>query len=81
MPETVLLLLFIVALVAALSIGYGCGLGAHRHLFSTTLMSLLIVLVITEIIDLDRPRRGLIRVSQASMIRLQESLNQDVPSR
>jgi hypothetical protein len=80
-PESVLLLLFIVAMVAALSVGYGCGLGAHRHLFSTTMMSLLIVLVITVIIDLDRPRRGLIRVSQASMIRLQESMSQDARSR
>jgi hypothetical protein len=80
-PESVLLLLFIVALVAALSVGYGCGLGAHRHLFSTTMMTLLIVLVITEIIDLDRPRRGLIRVSQASMIHLQESMGPDARSR
>jgi len=80
-PETVLLLLFIVALVAALGVGYGCGLGAHRHLFSTTMMSLLIVLVIAVIIDLDRPRRGLIRISQNSMIRLQESVNRDARAR
>ena len=57
-PESVLLLLFIVALVAALCVGYGCGLSAHRQLFSTTLLALLIMLVITVIIDLDRLRRG-----------------------
>lgn len=78
-PESVLLLLFIVGLVAALGVGYGCGLGAHRNLFSTTMMSLLIVLVITVIIDLDRPRRGWIRVSQNSMIRLQKGLSTDAP--
>jgi hypothetical protein len=78
-PESVLLLLFIVALVATLAVGYGCGLGAHRSFFSTTMMSLLIMLVITVIIDLDRPRRGLIRVSQNSMIRLQTGLSTNTP--
>lgn len=78
-PEIVILLLFIVALVAVLGIGYECGLGGHRHLFTTTMMSLLIVLVIATIIDFDRPRRGIIRVKQNSMIRLQESLAKDTP--
>jgi hypothetical protein len=78
-PESVLLLLFVVALVTALCVGYGCGLSAHRQLFSTTLMLLLIMLVITVIIDLDRPRRGWIRVSQNSMLRLQESLSTNAP--
>ncbi len=78
-PEIVLSLLFVVALVAVLGIGYGSGLSAHRNLFSTTMMSLLIMMVITVIIDLDRPSRGWIRVSQNSMIRLQESLSTDAP--
>jgi len=37
-------------------------------------MSLLIVLVIFIIIDLDRPRRGLIEVSQESMLDLASSV-------
>lgn len=37
LPESVLFLLFIIALVATLGIGYGCGLGTHRNLFSTTM--------------------------------------------
>lgn len=78
-PESVLFLLFIVALVAALGVGYGCGLSAHRNLVSTTMMSIIIMLVIIVIIDLDRPSRGLIRVSQNSMIRLQESLRETIP--
>lgn len=75
MPESVLLLLFIIATVAALGVGYGSGLGGFRHLFQTTIMSALIVLVITVIIDIDRPRRGLITVSQDSMVLLQESMS------
>jgi hypothetical protein len=78
-PEIVLMLLFLVAIMAALLVGYGCGLMKRRHTFSTTTMALLIALVITVIIDLDRPSRGLIRVSQESMIRLRESFKNDIP--
>jgi uncharacterized membrane protein (Fun14 family) len=78
-PESVLLLLFIVALMSALVVGYGCGLAKRRHLFSTSIMILLIGLVIIVIMDLDRPNRGLIRVGQESMIRLQNSMKTDAP--
>ena len=73
-PQSVLLLLFTVATIALVCVGYGCGLGKARHWFSTTMFALLLVLVITIIMDVDRPRRGLIKVSQDSMIRLRQSL-------
>lgn len=79
MPEGVLLLLLIIALVAGVALGYGCGLGGRRHLLSTTMMFVLIVMVVTVIVDLDRPRRGLIHVSQESVIRLKENLNGTAP--
>jgi hypothetical protein len=78
-PEGVLLLLLIIALVALAALGYGCGLDGCRHFLSTTMMSVLIVLVITVTIDLDRPRRGLIHVSQASMVHLREDLHKSAP--
>ena len=78
-PESVLLLLFLVALMAAVLVGYACGLAKRRHLFSTSIVALLIGLVIIAIIDLDRPSRGLIRVSQKSMIRLHDSMKNDAP--
>lgn len=78
-PESVLLLLFLVALMAAVLVGYGCGLAKRRHLFSTSIVALLIGMVIIAIIDLDRPNRGLIRVNQTSMIRLHESMKNDAP--
>jgi hypothetical protein len=78
-PEIVLLLLLLVALMSALLVGYGCGLMERRHRFSTTTMALLIALVITVIIDLDRPSRGLVRVSQESMIRLRDSMKKEIP--
>jgi hypothetical protein len=42
-------------------------------------MALLIGVVIVVIIDLDRPQRGLILVSQESIIRLQDSMKNNTP--
>ncbi len=76
-PESVLILLILVAFIAVLCVGYGGGIGKSRHLFSTMMLVVLLVLVISTLMDLDRPRRGLIKVGQASMIRLQSNLHQD----
>jgi len=73
-PEAVLLLLFFVATLAMGIVGFGCGMGDWRNLSVTVTMSLIITLVILVIMDLDRPRRGFIRVSQQSMVNLQNSI-------
>lgn len=78
-PEPVLHLLFGVAAVALGFIGHGCGLSGTRRIASTTIVSALVVLVIAVIIDLDRPRRGLIKVSQDSMVKLKATLNRTAP--
>ena len=74
-PEVVLWFLFMVLVIAEGILGYAAGLAGARPLVASVAMSLLIVLVIFIIIDLDRPRRGLIRVSQASMQELAASLD------
>ena len=53
------------------------GVGGRRSLFALIVMPILIAAVIAVIIDLDRPRRGLIQVGQQSLIELQESLKGD----
>ena len=73
-PEVVLFLLFAVFLIAGAVLGYSGGLEGGRPFLATLSMSLLIVLVIFIIIDLDRPRRGLIEVSQESMLDLSEAV-------
>jgi hypothetical protein len=73
-PEIILILLFFVAMVATALIGYGCGLGEVRNFFVTLVASVLIAAVIFVIIDLDRPRRGLIRVSQDRLVELRDSM-------
>jgi len=74
-PESVLLLLIGFAVVAAGVLGYGNGLANTRVRMPTAVYLVITVLVILLIIDLDRPQRGLARVSQESMIQLQTILD------
>jgi hypothetical protein len=74
-PEAVFLLLYFVAAVAMAVTGYAAGLGGHRSFWPTVTTAVLIAVVIVVVMDLDRPRRGLITVSQQSMVDLRDSLN------
>ncbi len=73
-PGIIIELLFFIAIIATGLIGYGCGVGGRRNFFVTLATSLLIAAVILVILDLDRPRRGLIKVSQQRLVELQDSL-------
>jgi hypothetical protein len=74
-PEIVLFLLFITFVMAGWMLGYTAGMVGHRPTFATFTMVTLIVLLVFIIIDLDRPRRGLIEVSQESLTDLQQAIN------
>ncbi len=76
-PEVVLLLLFVVFIVAGGILGVAAGLAGGRPLLATVSMTALIVLVIFIVIDLDRPRRGLIQVDQSSMLALRLQMDRD----
>ncbi len=73
-PEIILVLLYSAALVANGLIGYGCGLGGRRNFYVTLTASMLIAFVIWVIVDLDRPRRGLIKVGQERLLDLHHNL-------
>jgi hypothetical protein len=79
LPDAVIYLVFMVALVTLGFVGYGRGLVGRRNFVSIAITAALVVLVLTIILDLDRPRRGLITVSQSSLERLQEVLRQVQP--
>ncbi len=74
-PGVVLWLLFGTFLFTATVVGYAAGLAGHRASFVTYMMVGLIVMLVFVIIDLDRPRRGMIEVSQASLLDLQTSMH------
>jgi hypothetical protein len=78
-PGLVLDLLFAVAVGAMGFIGYGYGLAGGRRHGSTAIYAVVIALVLSTILDLDRPRSGFIRVGEESMLRLNATLEQNPP--
>ncbi len=66
-PEVVLILLFLVFVSSGGMLGYSSGLTGSRVMMPLALISLLITLIVFIIVDLDRPRRGIIQVDQAPM--------------
>jgi hypothetical protein len=73
-PEVVFFLVFATFLMAGSILGYASGIAGVRAPFATIMMAALIVLLVFLIIDLDRPRRGLIQVSQRSLEDLQQTI-------
>lgn len=72
-PEPVLFLMFATLILAAGLVGYSSGVAGHRTTFAAYTLLLLIILLVFVIIDLDRPRRGIIEVSQQSLVDLRAS--------
>ena len=66
-PPVIFYLLFIIFLAAAFLTGYAGGLGRRLQRMPGLVLSFLICLLVFIIIDLDRPRRGIIQVRQDSM--------------
>ena len=73
-PELVLWLLYGTFVLAGSSVGFAAGLGGHRAAFVSYVLVGLIVLLVFVIVDLDRPRRGLIAVDQSPLQALQPSV-------
>lgn len=74
-PPAVIYVNVIVALATGALVGYAFGIDLVRNMLSMWLLGLAISVVLFVIIDLDRPRRGFIRVSQQPMIDLQHQLS------
>ena len=69
-PEPILLLLFFVFIASIGMMGYSSGLSGKRILAPLVLVALLITLIVFIIVDLDRPKRGLIQVDQSALLGL-----------
>ena len=67
-------LLIAVAIASVAMLGYSAGRKGDRRRWLRGLLPVLIVCVVVVILDLDRPRRGIIRVSQQPLLDLQEGL-------
>lgn len=73
-PSAVWMLVLVVAGMGCYTSGYSAGASGARTSFSNALLPLLVAVVITLISDLDRPRQGLVGISQQPLIDLKESL-------
>nr|WP_156140215.1 hypothetical protein [Sporocytophaga myxococcoides] len=74
-PEPIFFLLFLISVLTNVAVGYSCGIASDRHIFFTLLFSLCVCTIFySDIIDLDRPRRGMILVSQVSLIELKKTI-------
>lgn len=80
-PDIVLILLFGTFLMVGVIVGYSSGIGGYRAFFATYVMLGLIVVLVFIIIDVDRPRRGLVEVKQASMISLLATMKPGDPAK
>lgn len=69
-PEPILFLLFFFFVVSIGFMAYSMGLSGKRVYVPLLLVSLLITLIVFIIIDLDRPKRGVITVNQSSLTTL-----------
>ena len=54
--------------------GHALGQARRRHVILSLGLNLLILIVAFVVLDFDRPRRGLIRVDQTPLLRVQESM-------
>lgn len=79
-PEIVLIMLYATFLLSGALLGYGSGVGRTRIAATALVMPVLIVALVYVIIDLDRPRRGLILVDQSPIIAVLDAMRRDADS-
>jgi hypothetical protein len=73
LPVILWLTLYLVTLLSMTELGYHEGITASRRALAAPALVLALSVVFLLIADLDRPREGLIRVSQQAMIDLKDS--------
>ena len=78
-PETVILVLMVGALLTLGVIGYSAGLTGRRGMLSAVVLMVALGTVLTLVIDLDRPREGFLQVSQQPLIDLHQELGNPQP--
>ncbi len=73
-PEPVSYVLYGLFVIVTAIVGFGAGVAGHRPFFINYVMIAVVILVMFIIIDLDRPRRGVIQVDKSSLIELRAAI-------
>lgn len=74
-PGTIWLALYCVTIIAMAITGYRTGVAGRRSVVATLTVALAFSVVIVIVADLDRPRDGLLQISQQGMLDLQARLH------
>ena len=74
----VLFLLLATFLMAGLVVGFATGVAGHRPSLASHIMVALIAVLVFIILDLDRPRRGLVQVDHGSLLELRADVSRQV---
>ena len=74
-PDGVVLLLFGGAIIAMAAVGFAGGIANHPGTTGKWLLAILLGATIFVVLDLDRPRRGIFRISQEPMLHLKQMLD------
>lgn len=77
-PELVTSLLLATFLLAGAIMGYAAGVANHRPSLAAYVLVGLMVVLVFIVLDLDRPRRGVIRVNHTSLVELQTALHKEL---
>jgi hypothetical protein len=80
-PAPIILLLVGVAAIALAFFGWSFGAAEQRSTTSMVALAFLLTAVLTVIMDLNRPHRGMIRVGDESLVRLRKSIAASPPAR
>jgi hypothetical protein len=73
-PTTIEVMLYALAFMGLMTMGYNAGLAASRPMLPTLVLALAFSAIITLIVDLERPRQTLFEVSQEPMVSVQQRL-------
>ena len=79
MPESVILVLLVGAVLTLGVMGYSAGLTGRRGMLSAVVLMVALGTVLTLVIDSDRPRDGFLQVSQQPLIDLHNELGNPRP--
>ncbi|MEE8589305.1 MAG: hypothetical protein V3S80_08195 [Sulfurimonadaceae bacterium] len=75
-PGSIWLTLLAISSLTMMTMGSQAGLSKSRRLVAVIPLVMAFSALTTVVVDLDRPQKGLIKVSQQAMISLQSSMNQ-----
>ena len=78
-PDSIWLMLYLVAVLAFAALGYEFGLEGIRNWAVTILMAVVFTTVFLLIADLDRPQAGLLQVSQQPILDVIQSIGTPAP--